>query len=73
VMPDGVPMAWMAGLYSHRPVFVESGQGSRFVDVDGNSYIDFNLADLSSTIGFGETAVSRAVARQASFCRMRAP
>jgi glutamate-1-semialdehyde aminotransferase len=66
VMPDGVPMAWMAGLYSHRPVFVESGQGSRFVDVDGNSYIDFNLADLSSTIGFGETAVSRAVARQAS-------
>ena len=25
VMPDGVPMAWMAGLYAHAPIFVAHG------------------------------------------------
>ena len=42
-MPDGVPMAWMAGLYGHRPLFVAHGEGCRFTDVDGTSYVDFNL------------------------------
>jgi glutamate-1-semialdehyde 2,1-aminomutase len=65
VMPDGVPMAWMAGLYRHQPIFVSQGSGSQFQDVDGNSYIDFNLSDLSNTIGHGENAVSRRVAAQA--------
>lgn len=65
-MADGVPMAWMAGLYDHPAIFVSGGHGSRFKDVDGNSYIDFNLADLSNTIGYGENAVSRAIARQAA-------
>lgn len=64
-MPDGVPMAWMAGLYDHSALFISGGQGSSFTDVDGNSYIDFNLADLSNTIGYGENAVSQALARQA--------
>lgn len=64
VMPDGVPMAWMAGLYHHRPLFVASGAGSRFEDVDGNSYIDFNLADLSNTVGYGLNAVSKRIAIQ---------
>jgi glutamate-1-semialdehyde 2,1-aminomutase len=66
LMPDGVPMAWMAGLYDHSALFVSGGQGSRFTDVDGNSYIDFNLADLSNTIGYGENSVSHALARQAA-------
>ncbi|MCA3574305.1 MAG: aminotransferase class III-fold pyridoxal phosphate-dependent enzyme [Aestuariivirga sp.] len=66
VMPDGVPMAWMAGLYRHQPIFVSHGSGSRFHDVDGNSYIDFNLSDLSNTIGHGENAVSRRVSEQAA-------
>ena len=65
VMPDGVPMAWMAGLYRHQPMFVSEGSGSQFQDVDGNSYIDFNLSDLSNTIGHGENAVSRRVSAQA--------
>ena len=64
-MPDGVPMAWMAGLFRHRPLFVTGGAGSRFTDVDGNSYIDFNLADLSNTAGYGANAISRALAAQA--------
>jgi glutamate-1-semialdehyde 2,1-aminomutase len=66
VMPDGVPMAWMAGLYAHAPMFVAGGQGSRFEDIDGNSYVDFNLADLSNTIGYGANAVSDALAMQAA-------
>ncbi len=66
LMPNGVPMAWMAGLIHHRPIYVTGGEGSRFDDVDGNSYIDFNLADLSNTIGYGETPVSRRVSEQAS-------
>jgi glutamate-1-semialdehyde 2,1-aminomutase len=66
VMPDGVPMAWMAGLHRHAPLFVAGGQGSTFMDVDGNSYVDFNLADLSNTAGFGSNAVARAVEAQAS-------
>ena len=43
-MPDGVPMGWMAGLYPHGPVYVTSGDGARFEDVDGNSYLDMNQA-----------------------------
>jgi glutamate-1-semialdehyde 2,1-aminomutase len=66
VMPDGVPMAWMAGLHRHAPLFVAAGQGSTFQDADGNTYVDFNLADLSNTAGFGPNAVTRAVAAQAA-------
>jgi glutamate-1-semialdehyde 2,1-aminomutase len=65
VMPDGVPMAWMAGLHRHPPLFVAGGNRSTFQDVDGNSYIDFNLADLSNTAGFGPNAVTQRVAAQA--------
>ena len=52
LMPDGVPMAWMAGLYDHGPVHVAHGEGCRFTDVDGNTYIDFNQADLAASCGF---------------------
>ncbi len=65
-MPDGVPMAWMAGLYGHRPLFVAHGEGCRFTDVDGTSYVDFNQADLSATCGFAPPAVLEAIAERAS-------
>jgi glutamate-1-semialdehyde 2,1-aminomutase len=65
-MPDGVPMAWMAGLYDHRPMFVAHGAGSRFTDVDGNEYVDFNQADLSASCGFAPPAVVEAVAERAA-------
>ena len=65
VMPDAVPMAWMAGLFGHRPLYAAGGEGSRLTDVDGNSYIDFNLADLSNTVGYGHSAISRRLAAQA--------
>ncbi len=65
-MPDGVPMAWMAGLYDHRPLFVARGDGCRFTDVDGTTYVDFNQADLSASCGFAPPAVLEAIAERAT-------
>src|SRR5215218_10984896 len=65
-MPDGVPMAWMAGLYGHRPLFFAHADGCGFTDVDGTTYIDFNQADLSATSGFAPAAVLEAVAERAA-------
>ncbi|MDE0044712.1 MAG: aminotransferase class III-fold pyridoxal phosphate-dependent enzyme [bacterium] len=64
LMPSGVPMAWMRGLQHHEPVFVESGHGATFTDVDGHHYVDFNQADLSSTAGYATPEVVEAVSRQ---------
>ncbi len=64
LMPSGVPMAWMRGLQHHDPVFVASGSGAAFTDVDGHIYVDFNQADLSSCAGYGTPEVVEAVARR---------
>ena len=64
VMPSGVPMSWMVGLYENPPVFVTHGEGARFWDADGNVYLDMNQADLSMTCGFTPEPVLDAVARQ---------
>jgi len=63
-MPNGVPMAWMAGLYRTPPIYCESGVGARFRDIDGNEYLDFNVADLSMTAGFAPPAFVHAVSAQ---------
>lgn len=63
-MPSGVPMAWMRGLYHHPPMFVDSGDGARFQDVDGHTYVDFNQADMSSNAGYAVPAVTKAVAER---------
>ncbi len=65
-MPDGVPMAWMAGLYDHPTIYVSHGDGCRFTDVDGNAYVDFNQADLSASCGFAPPAVLDAIAERAA-------
>jgi glutamate-1-semialdehyde 2,1-aminomutase len=56
-MPNGVPMAWMAGLYRHPSLFVMDGSGAWFRDVDGNTYLDMNQADLSMNCGYGPPPV----------------
>ena len=56
-----VPNAWMAWIYDHPPMFVAEGHLGRFTDVDGNEYVDFNLADTSMFAGQGVEAVTRAV------------
>lgn len=64
-LPMGVPMSWMAGLYPTPPLYVSSGRGAFFTDVDGNEYLDFNLCDLSMTIGYGNETVADALGAQA--------
>jgi len=64
-MPHGVPMSWMAGLYRTAPIYIAHGSGASFTDVDGNAYLDFNLCDLSMTIGYGNAIVADALAQQA--------
>jgi glutamate-1-semialdehyde 2,1-aminomutase len=56
-MPNGVPMAWMAGLYRHPPLFVVDGSGAWFRDVDGHTYLDMNQADLSMNCGYGSPPI----------------
>ena len=51
VMPGGVPMSWMAKWPGAYPIFVDSAQGARFTDVDGNEYIDLCLGDTGSMTG----------------------
>lgn len=63
-MPQGVPMAWMAELYDHPPVWVASGRGARFTDVDGHTYLDFFVADHSAFCGHAPVHVVRAVTEQ---------
>ncbi len=61
VMPNGVPMAWHRGSYHHIPLWVASGAGARFTDVDGFTYSDFNIADMSMFCGYAPEPVVRAV------------
>jgi glutamate-1-semialdehyde 2,1-aminomutase len=51
VMPGGVPMSWMAKWPGAYPIFVDSAQGARFTDVDGNEYVDLCLGDTGSMTG----------------------
>jgi glutamate-1-semialdehyde aminotransferase len=64
VLPQSVPMAWMSGLYRFGPIFVSEGAGASFRDVDGNTYLDFNLCDLSVTMGFAPAPIIEATKRQ---------
>ncbi len=61
-MPGGVPVSWMAQLHGHPPVYVDSGAGAHFTDVDGHRYFDTNIADTSMFGGYGPEPVVRAVA-----------
>ncbi len=63
-MPRGVPMAWMDDLYEHPPVWVAHGEGSSFTDVDGHTYVDMYVADMSAFCGHASPPVVEAVARQ---------
>jgi glutamate-1-semialdehyde 2,1-aminomutase len=60
-MPRGVPMAWMEDLYEHPPVWVSHGAGSSFTDVDGHTYLDMYVADMSAFCGHAPEPVVDAV------------
>jgi glutamate-1-semialdehyde 2,1-aminomutase len=61
-MPRGVPMAWMDDLYDHPPAWVAGGEGARFTDVDGHTYLDMYVADMSAFCGHAPRPVVEAVA-----------
>ena len=63
-MPRGVPMTWMDDLYEHPPVFVAHGHGATVTDVDGHSYLDMYVADMSAFCGHAPDAVVEAVSRR---------
>jgi len=63
-MPNGVPMAWHRGSYHHLPLWIESGKGARFTDVDGFTYSDFNIADMSMFCGYAPEPIVRAVSER---------
>jgi glutamate-1-semialdehyde 2,1-aminomutase len=63
-MPRGVPMAWMDDLWDHPPVWIDRGEGSHFTDVDGNTYVDMFVADMSAFCGHAPPQVVEAVARR---------
>ncbi len=63
-MPNGVPCAWMDGLYFHQPIFATRGEGAYFWDVDGYKYLDMNQADLSMNCGYGPQSLVGAVQQQ---------
>jgi glutamate-1-semialdehyde 2,1-aminomutase len=66
VMPAGVPMAWMAGFYRTPPLWVAGGSGANFTDADGNRYIDFNVCDMSSILGYAHPRLTEAITAQAA-------
>ena len=64
-MPGGVPMSWMSKWPGAYPIFVEEAKGAGFIDVDGNTYIDFCLGDTGSMTGHSPEATITAIREQA--------
>jgi glutamate-1-semialdehyde aminotransferase len=73
LVPGGVlgarkPGDFIAGEY---PIFLESGQGCRLIDVDGNEFIDFLCGYGPIILGYREAEVDEAVwaqVRDKGFC-----
>ncbi len=63
-MPRGVPMSWMDDMWEHPPVWVSHGKGARFTDVDGHTYLDMYVADMSAFCGHAPDQLAEAVASQ---------
>src|SRR5579863_3747700 len=62
-MPNGVPMAWMAS-DNDQPIYIDSGSGPGFTDIDGFGYIDFNASDMAMFCGHAHPAIVAAVQAQ---------
>jgi glutamate-1-semialdehyde 2,1-aminomutase len=61
----GVPMAWMTRWAGSFPVFMDSAEGARVTDVDGNEYIDFALGDTGAMTGHALPFVADVLAERA--------
>ena len=62
----GVPMNWMVRWPGDHPVYVAEAEGARFLDVDGNAFVDFCLGDTGGMAGHAPKAAVEEIARQAA-------
>jgi len=62
VMPAGVPSSFQA--YDPHPIVVKHSSGSRMIDVDGNTYVDYDMGFGALFAGHMHPAVRRAVEAQ---------
>lgn len=62
VIPGGVSAN--IKYFSPHPIFMEKGNGSRIVDVDGNEYIDYLLCYGALLLGHGHPEITSAVYNQ---------
>ncbi|MFS0822081.1 aspartate aminotransferase family protein [Bacillus sp. 1P02SD] len=62
VIPGGVSAN--IKYFSPHPIFMEKGNGSRLVDIDGNEYIDYLLCYGALLLGHGHPEITSAVNNQ---------
>jgi glutamate-1-semialdehyde 2,1-aminomutase len=58
---SGVPMNWMVRWAGAFPLFVASGSGAHFTDVDGRDYLDLCLGDTGAMTGHAPAAAVEAI------------
>ncbi|HEX3325616.1 MAG TPA: aspartate aminotransferase family protein [Actinomycetota bacterium] len=63
-MPFGVTSSFQAG--DPYPIYLVSGNGSRVVDVDGHSYVDFHNGFGTMVVGHSHPALRAAIERAAA-------
>jgi len=66
VLPEGVPMSWMAKWPGGFPVYVEHASGAHFLDVDGFDYVDFCLGDTGAMTGHSPAPTVDVIRRQSA-------
>jgi glutamate-1-semialdehyde aminotransferase len=64
LMPDGVPMLWMAKWPGPWPVYVDRAHGAHFLSVDGVDHVDFCLGDTGAMCGHAPAASVLAITEQ---------
>lgn len=60
----GVPMHWMIQWPGPFPLFAKEGNGSKVIDVDGHTYVDFCLGDTGAMFGHSPVATVNAATLQ---------
>ena len=58
---SGVPMSWMVRWAGPFPLFVASGSGAHFTDVDGRRYLDLCLGDTGAMTGHAPAPAVEAI------------
>ncbi len=64
VIPKGLYGHYGFAVTDESPLFFQSSSGSRFVDIDGNEYIDWMCAYGPMILGYNHPAVEEAAAKQ---------